>query len=124
MSNKRASLSLDASGGIRSGEDIIDDSIINKNVGVFAPLPLFGLDFWHAYTERWGIGTKISIVEGAYNGIDAGVFDTTVRARYKLSKHFYVLMGIKYFSADVGIAKVDYDYEVAYRTDAVFAALY
>ncbi len=116
-------LKLEASGEIRNGDELIDQSTINRKLAVFAPLPLFGLDFWYAYTEQWGIGTRVSVVAGAFDGVHAGVFDTVIRARYRLSEHFDLLTGLRFFSADVNMDDQDYEYEVSYRTDGVFFGL-
>lgn len=34
--------------------EVLEESSYNESIGFFAPLPLFGLDFWWSYTERWG----------------------------------------------------------------------
>lgn len=47
-------LALEAKGGIRSPMEVLEESSYNESIGFFAPLPLFGLDFWWSYTERWG----------------------------------------------------------------------
>lgn len=116
-------LSLEATGGIRDGDDELDQVSLEETLGVFAPLPLFGLDFWWAYSDKWGIGTKVALVAGSYDDVSAGVVDTTIRARYKLSTHFDLFFGLKYFFADVKVSEDEYKNDIAYGMNGVFMGI-
>jgi len=116
-------LGLEATGGIIDGDTVINQQSLNTNISVFAPLPLIGLDFWYAYTPKWGVGTKVSFISGSYNDLSATLLDTVVRARYTFSKHFDVLMGIKYFNAEVEVNNNRYLNELSYGLDGFFFGL-
>lgn len=116
-------LSLEASGGIRSDDEELSQVSVEDSLGFFAPLPLFGLDFWWSYSDRWGIGTKVALVAGSYDDVSAGVVDTTIRARYKLSTHFDLFFGLKYFFADVKVSEDEYKNDIAYGMNGVFMGI-
>ncbi|TVZ41201.1 hypothetical protein P886_0543 [Alteromonadaceae bacterium 2753L.S.0a.02] len=116
-------LSLEAVGGIRNGEDVIEENNYEKAMGVFAPLPLFGLDFWWAYTSRWGLGSKIAFVGGSYADVKAVVVDTSIRGIYRMSKHFEAFVGVKYFSGDITINDAPYRNEIKYGLNGLIGGI-
>ena len=73
------------------------------DAGVFAPLPLFGLQFWYAFTPQWGIETKVAFVAGQYQETKAWVMNSTINARYQFNKNVGGVLGVTYFDADVTI---------------------
>ncbi len=88
-------------------------------VDVFAPLPLIGLNFDFSFTPKWNLSSSVSLVMGSFGDISGSAFQTEIYARYKVSKHIGVLMGVSYFSAAVDVednaetAEVSYGYDGA-----------
>lgn len=101
------------------GVPLASDSY-SRNASVFAPLPMVGLDAVFALTPRWSLATRITLVGGKYQDVSALVLDTAVRARYAFSKHIGLILGIKYFNADITIDKSDTKTEVSYGFDGIF----
>jgi len=97
---------------------------IQEEISIFAPLPLLGLNFSWAFTPKWGISTKVQLVGGSYQDISAGVLATSMNAKYKLSKHWGVLMGLTYFDANVTIEDDTDKQEVAYGYNGAFIGLH
>ena len=110
---------LDASGTITYEDGTITGSL-HEETGVFAPLPLFGLDFWYSFTPKWGIATQVTLVGGSYEDVRAFVYTTEVNTRYRISDVFGAVFGIAYFTANVVIedslerTDVKYGYNGAY----------
>jgi len=106
----------------RSGEiDVIEE--YEAEAGVFAPLPMFGLDAVFALTPKWSLATKVTLVGGKFGDISGTVFDTTVRAHYTISRHLGLLLGVKYFDADVKIDEADLRTDVSYAFDGILLGL-
>ncbi len=114
---------LDASGSITlQGIPLVANSL-SREASVFAPLPLFGLNAWYYFTPKWAMGTRISLVAGSYQEISGEVLDTTVQAKYKLSKRLGFTFGITYFNAELTIDNPDLKTEVAYGFDGIALGL-
>lgn len=114
---------LNAEGEISvEGDPVLRSSYVVE-AGVFAPLPIFGIDAWSNFTERWSLGTRISIVGGSYQDVSALIIDTSVRAKYQFNRWFGLTFGITYFMGDVDIDEPDLKTEVDYGYDGVALGL-
>jgi hypothetical protein len=97
----------------------------NAEAGVFAPLPMFGLDAVFALTPKWWFATKVTLVAGSYEDISsAGVLDTSIRTGYSFTQHVGIVFGLEYFSADLTIDDSDLETDISYRFDGVFLGLH
>ncbi len=90
---------------------------------VFAPLPMVGLDAVFALSSRWSLSTRVTLVGGSYQDISALVLDSAIRSKYSLGKHLALIVGIKYFNADITIDNSDTKTEVSYGFDGLTAGL-
>jgi len=97
---------------------------LEEEAGVTAPLPLFGLSFWFAFTPQWSISSDISLITGEYQGVAATVISTGLNARYRFSKHFGGVLGISYFDADVVIDDADKQTDVIYGFDGLYLGIH
>jgi hypothetical protein len=111
-----------------SGELIIDGKrqfdTYHDEASVFAPLPLFGLDFYYAFTPKWSIRSKVALVGGKYQDIRAGVFQTGMNANYWFTKHVGGVVGISYFTARVVIENDAEKQEIDYGYSGFYAGLH
>lgn len=114
---------LEAEGTI-TYEDMTTSSSLYEDAGITAPLLLFGLDFWYAFTPKWGISTKIALVGGSYQDIRGWVVNSTINARYQFSKHTGAVFGITYFDADINIEDESERTDVKYGYDGAFLGLH
>jgi hypothetical protein len=111
-----------------SGELIIDgkrqfDTYYDE-ASVFAPLPLFGLDFYYAFTPKWSIRSKVALVGGRYQDIRAGVLQTGMNANYWFTKHVGGVVGISYFNARVVVEDDRKKQEIDYGYAGFYAGLH
>ena len=95
-----------------------------KEASVFAPLPLFGLEFNFAFTPKWSLQTKVALVGGRYQDIRAGVIQTGMNANYWFTKHMGGIIGLSYFSARVVVEDDKKLQEIDYGYSGVFAGLH
>lgn len=100
------------------------ESRIEEEASVTAPLPLFGLSFWFAFTPQWSISSDISLITGEYHGVAATVISTGLNARYRFSRHFGGVLGISYFDADVVIDDAESRTDVIYGFDGVYLGIH
>jgi len=100
------------------GETLVEDSF-TREAEVFAPLPMFGIDAWSNFTRKWALGTKISLVGGTYQDINALVVDTSVRAKFQFNKWIGVTFGITYFNAEVVLDETGQKSEIDYGFDGI-----
>jgi len=113
-------LDFQAEGQITYEGEIISDGKYDEEVSLFVPLPLFGLEFSFAFTPKWVMSTKISLVGGKYEDVSAGVLQTNVSSIFKFTEHFGAMMGITYFNSEVIIEdahekqEINYGYAGAY----------
>lgn len=114
---------LDLFGEIEYQGDPLDSDTYEAEAGVFAPLPMFGLDAVFALTSKWWLATRITMVGGSYQGISAGILDTSIRSGFEFSKHVGVIFGIQYFNASVTIDDDDLKTDVSYGFDGAFLGL-
>ena len=92
--------------------------------GIFAPLPLFGFNFWYAFTPKWSLDTKVTFVAGQYQETKAWVVNTAITSRYQFNRHVGGLLGISYFDADVTIEESEERTDVNYGYDGLFLGLH
>ena len=97
---------------------------LEEEAGVTAPLPLFGLSFWFAFTPQWSISSDISLITGEYQGVAATVISTGLNARYRFSRYFGGVLGISYFDADVVIEDDETRTDVIYGFDGIYLGLH
>lgn len=114
---------FDAEGTIRL-PDGATQSRIEEEASVTAPLPLFGLSFWFAFTPQWSISSDISLITGEYQGVSATVIATDLNARYRFSPHFGGVVGISYFDADVVIDDAESQTDVIYGFDGIYLGIH
>jgi hypothetical protein len=114
---------FEADGEYTIGGDT-ETGVYEAEAAVFAPLPLFGLNFWFAFTPKWSINTRISTVGGSYKDVSAGVFQTIINARYQFNKRVGMLLGVTYFDADVKIEDSIEKKDVSYGYDGAFVGLH
>jgi carbon monoxide dehydrogenase subunit G len=114
---------LEAQGSI-TYEDMTTSSSLREDTGITAPLPLFGFDFWYAFTPQWGINTKVALVGGSYQDIRGWVLTSNINARYQFSKHTGAILGIAYFDADITIEDESERTDVKYGYDGAFLGLH
>jgi hypothetical protein len=114
---------LEAEGTI-TYDDMTTGSYLREDTGVFAPMPLLGLDFWYAFTPKWGISSKVSLVAGNFDDYRGWVANTNIYARYNISKHFGAIFGISYFDADIIIEDDVERTDVQYSYDGVFLGMH
>jgi carbon monoxide dehydrogenase subunit G len=92
--------------------------------GIFAPLPLFGFNFWYAFTPKWSLDTKVTFVAGQYQETKAWVVNTAITSRYQFNRHVGGLLGIAYFDADVTVEDSEERTDVNYGYDGLFLGLH
>ncbi len=97
---------------------------LHEDAGVLAPMPLLGLDFWYAFTPKWGIGTKVSLVAGSYEDIRGWVVSTNLNAKYRFSKNFGAIIGLSYFDADITIEDSLERTDIVYGYEGLFVGFH
>ena len=105
-------------------DGVTESGSIKEEAKVFAPLPLIGLDFWYAFTPRWGLATKVAFVAGSYEDVSAGVLQTSLNAIYSFTDHVGLTLGLAYFDADVTIEDDVEKTEIAYGYDGGFIGMH
>ena len=114
---------LDADGVI-TYEDNTTLASLHEDIDIIAPLPLLGLNFWYAFTPKWGISTKVALVGGSYQDIRGWVVSTNINATYKFTNHIGAVFGISYFDADITIEDELERTDVKYGYDGAFLGLH
>ena len=114
---------FEAQGQITQGGVTRSDSI-KEEAKVFAPLPLIGLDFWYAFTPRWGLMTKVAFVAGSYEDVSASVLQTSFNALYNFTDHIGLAFGLAYFDADVDIEDDTDKKEISYGYNGGFIGMH
>ena len=105
-------------------DGVTETGSIQEEAKVFAPLPLIGLDFWYAFTPKWGLATKVAFVAGSYEDVSAGVLQTSLNAIYEITDHVGLAFGLAYFDADVTIEDDVEKTEIAYGYDGGFVGVH
>ena len=114
---------LEAEGTITDGDGTTTDSL-REEAGITAPLPLLGLNFWYAFTPKWGINTKIALIAGSYDDIRGWVVNTNINARYQFTRNVGATFGIAYFDADITLEEELERTDVKYGYDGAFLGLH
>lgn len=114
---------LEAEGSITDTNGSFTTSYEDE-AGVVAPLPLLGLQFWYAFTPKWGIDTKVSFVAGQYQDTKAWVVNTAINARYQFNDNVGGLLGLAYFDAEVTIEDSDERKDINYGYEGLFLGLH
>jgi hypothetical protein len=114
---------LEAEGTI-TYEDMTTVDSLREDTGVFAPMPLIGLDFWYAFTPKWGINSRVSLVAGDFSDYRGWVVSTNINAHYKINNHFGVVFGLAYFDADIIIEDSLERTDVKYGYDGLFLGMH
>ena len=96
----------------------------NEEEDITAPLPLFGFEFWHAFTPKWGLNTKVAFIAGNFDDITAWVVNSSINTRYNFNKTFGVVFGITYFDADIKIEEERERTDISYGFDGLFLGLH
>jgi hypothetical protein len=116
-------LEVEASGQITVGGVSRPEAEVTE-ANVFAPLPLFGLNFSTGFTPEWSLSTKVALIFGSYDEVSAGVLQTSITSKYQISRNAGLLLGLTYFSADVEIDEADELTEVSYAYNGVFLGIH
>lgn len=114
---------LDLSGEISYLGEPLDGDSYNAEAGIFAPLPMFGMDIAFALSKRWAIAARVTLVGGSYDNISAQVLDTAIRSRYAFTEHLGLILGIEYFNAKITIDDDLLKTDVGYGYDGAFIGL-
>jgi len=114
---------LEAEGTI-TYEDMTIAATLREDMSVFAPMPLIGLDFWYAFTPKWGMSSSVFLVAGDFDNYRGWVASTNINARYKINKNFGAVFGLSYFDADIIIEDSLERTDVQYSYDGVFLGLH
>ena len=117
-------LDFQADGQIIYDGETITDGEYNEEVSLFVPLPLFGLDFSFAFTPKWIMSTKISLVGGKYEDVSAGVIQTSVSSIFKFTEHIGAMMGLTYFNSEVIIEDSNEKQEVNYGYGGAYVGIH
>ena len=91
---------------------------------VLAPLPLLGLNFAFSFTPEWSIATRISIVDGSYEGVEATITQASINSMYRISQHTGILLGVTHFDASVEVDDDDDITNVSYGYGGLFLGLH
>ena len=116
-------LDLDAFGDVSIGGEPVTSGEYAENFNQFVPLPLFGLDFWFAASDRWWLGGKFAMIGGKIDNVTALVTEASLRARYRFTGHVGLMIGVNYLSGDVDIDKTNTRREITYGFDGAFLGL-
>lgn len=114
---------LEADGTV-TYEDMTTTDRLREETGVFAPMPLIGLDFWYAFTPKWGISSNVSLVAGNFDDYRGWVVNTNINARYNITDHMGAVFGISYFDADIIIEDALERTDVNYSYDGIFLGIH
>ena len=85
-----------------------------ESVNQFAPLPLIGIDVWHALTPKWLLSAKLSVVGGSYQEVSAFVYQSRIRVRYRFSERTAFSFGVNYLDADIEIDQKERIIDIGY----------
>ena len=114
---------LEAEGQITIGDEVKVGEF-EDDVSVFAPLPLFGVEAGFALTPKWSISTRILLIAGRYDDVEAGVVEARTFAAYKFSKRLGVIFGYHSFGADVKINSKKEKQEIDYSYGGIYGGLH
>ena len=110
---------LDARGTISIGGDPIESGEYLAVVDQIAPLPTIGIDSVFTLTDKWSFGARARFVKGDVNDVDALITEAFIRARYSVNKNLGLIMGLRYFDADIDITNNTRLDEINYGLDGL-----
>lgn len=116
-------LGIDAAGTITVKDAPVTSGRYSEELNQLIPLPIIGLDFFFAATDKWGLGSRFAFIGGSYSDYSALIVDARIMARYQMSKHVALMTGVNYFNGDIDINSEDERWEVRYGYDGVFLGL-
>lgn len=116
-------LTLDAVGEVTLDGDPVQSGEYNETISQFAPLPLFGLDYWTRVTNKWYLGGKVAFITGSYDDVSALVVEAALRARWRMTDRTSLITGVNFMSADVDIKRTDTIREISYGFEGVYLGL-
>ena len=114
---------LDARGTISIGGEPVSSGQYLETLGQVAPLPTIGIDGWFALTEKWAFGARATFVAGEVNDVKALITEASVRAKYKINPNVGILIGLRYFDAEVDIRKQTRLDEIRYGLDGLIVGI-
>jgi len=113
-------LSLDAVGEVTLDGQPVQSGTYNETLNQFAPLPLFGLDYWTRITDKWYLGGKIAFITGSYDDVSAFAVEAMLRARWRMTDRVSLITGANFMSADVDIKRTNTIREISYGFEGVY----
>jgi len=116
-------LTLDAVGEVTLDGQPVQSGEYNETLNQFAPLPLFGLDYWTRVTNKWYLGGKVAFIAGSYDDVSALVVEAVLRARWRMTDRTSLITGVNFMSADVDIKRTNTISEIGYGFEGVYLGL-
>jgi hypothetical protein len=111
---------LDAVGEISRDGQLVQSGEYHEAISQFAPLPLFGLDYWTRVTDKWYLGGKVAFITGTYDDVSALVVEAALRARWRMTDRTSIITGVNFMSADVDIKRTATIREISYGFEGVY----
>lgn len=112
---------LEAEGELEIDGAPVSSGTYKDDVSLLVPLPLFGVDLSYAFTPRWSVSTKISLIGGKYQDVTAGAWQTSVNTRYSFNRRVGIVFGLTYFYTEVTIEDENEKQDIIYGYNGVFA---
>ena len=116
-------MTLDAVGEVTLDGDPVQSGEYNETISQFAPLPLFGLDYWTRVTNKWYLGGKVALITGSYDNVSAFAIEAALRARWRMTDRVSLITGVNFMSADVDIKRTNTIREISYGFEGVYLGL-
>jgi hypothetical protein len=114
-------LEFDAVGDISINDVPVVDGQYNQGFSQVAPLPMIGLEFLSLAAEKWALGARVTAVAGRYQDVKAIVVEGSISARYQMTSHVGLIIGVNYFNGDIKIdegggslTEIEYGYDGLY----------
>ena len=110
--------------GTISYPDTTTSATYRDEIGLNAPMPLFGLNFQYSFTPKWAINTRVLLVAGSFDDYRGWVVNTNINSIYQFNKNFGAVLGIAYFDADFIIEDEQERTDIKYAYEGVFLGLH
>lgn len=110
--------------GLIEVDGVVENGTYREEAKEIAPVPNIGLSMDFAFTPRWSVGARFSLIEGSFGEISASAVRTAVRAKYMFTKNIAGDLGISYFDADVTIEDNDTETDIGYGYNGLYAGLH
>ena len=114
---------FDARGTISIGDEPIDSGVYTESLRQFSPFPLIGLDSWFLLTQRWAFGARVAFVGGEFGNVKALITEANIRAKYAINPNVGLIMGVRFFDADVDITSSSKITEITYGLDGLLIGI-